>query len=208
MDGSAQPFITLLRDCGLAEQDAAKKFYRILKPIEVSMDNGLRKAALLPAARPCWEMRLDFAETIIRTTPQHLVFEFTSRQAYVANIARARTFGFVRDLELMFSNKRALGGSLENAVVLTDNDVLNEEGLRQPDEFVAHKLLDAIGDCYIDGHLIIGRYVGELPGHELNNRLMCALLDDPSTYEVTQADSGLPDFGALQATPIGAQLQI
>ena len=205
MDGSAQPFITLLHDCGLVEQPAAKKFYQVQREVKVSMNNGRRKAALLPATCPCWELRINFSEQVIRTTQQFVVFEFTSQQSYVANIARARTFGFVRDLKQMLSSRRALGGSLENALVLTDKRVLNAEGLRQTNEFAAHKLLDAMGDCFIDGYLIIGRYVGELPGHELNNLLIRALLDDPDAYEVktsTLGMPGMPDFGVLQGAPL------
>lgn len=203
MDGSACPFVTIIRDSGLVEQAAPKQYWLVTKPVRVEFDDG-RSASFEPHPLPRWDVRIDFDLPVVRCTPQQRSFELSSNAAYLTDIARARTFGFMEDFDMMRENNRALGGSLATALVLDRTEVINEEGLRQPDEFIAHKLLDAIGDCYIDSHVVLGRYVATRPGHALNHSLMERLLACSDCYEtVTAAQlSQLPDFGPLRAVAL------
>lgn len=182
VDGSAAPFVYLIQNAGLVSQDAAKSFIVIKQPIEVR--EGDKWAKFIPFAGG---FKLDFSihfnHPAIRKSNNY--FSHTLKpQTYTQEIARSRTFGFLRDIEFLRQNNLALGGSLDNAVVLDEYRVLNEKGLRYEDEFVRHKILDAIGDLYLEGHAIIGHYIGYKSGHALNNQLFRALLADSGSYEI------------------------
>ncbi len=186
MDGSAAPFLYLLLSTGIEELKAPKRFIRIKKPIEASRGNGWAK--LLPYAGFKASFEIEFDHPAVSATAQSLEIDF-SRQAYASEIARARTFGFMRDVEMLRSRNLGLGGSLENAIVLDEFRVLNHDGLRYSDEFIRHKILDAIGDLYTLGHGIIGAYQGYKSGHAINNLLVRELLQQQDAWEmVTLAD--------------------
>jgi UDP-3-O-[3-hydroxymyristoyl] N-acetylglucosamine deacetylase len=180
MDGSDGPFVFLLQSAGIEEQNAAKRFIRIKKPIKVS--DGDKWASFDPFEGFKVGFSIDFNHPIIskRTSRAEIDFSTTS---YVKEVSRARTFGFMRDIEVLREHNLALGGSMDNAVVLDDYRVLNEDGLRYEDEFVKHKILDAIGDLYLLGHSLIGAYHAHKSGHELNNQLLRALVADTSAWE-------------------------
>ena len=180
MDGSAGPFVFLLQSAGIEEQNAAKRFIRIKKPLKVQ--DGDKWARFDPFEGFKVGFSIDFNHPIIskRTSRAEIDFSTTS---YVKEVSRARTFGFMRDIEVLREHNLALGGSMDNAVVLDDYRVLNEDGLRYEDEFVKHKILDAIGDLYLLGHSLIGAYHAHKSGHELNNKLLRALVADTSAWE-------------------------
>jgi UDP-3-O-[3-hydroxymyristoyl] N-acetylglucosamine deacetylase len=180
MDGSAGPFVFLLQSAGIEEQNAAKRFIRIKKPIKVQ--EGDKWASFEPFEGFKVGFSIDFNHPIIskRTSRAEIDFSTTS---FVKEVSRARTFGFMRDIEMLREHNLALGGSMDNAVVLDDYRVLNEDGLRYEDEFVKHKILDAIGDLYLLGHSLIGAYHAHKSGHELNNKLLRSLIADPSAWE-------------------------
>ena len=180
MDGSAGPFVFLLQAAGIIEQNAPKKLVRIRKPIEVR--EGDKFAAFLPYNGFRVAFTIDFDHPAFHKDHKDACVDF-STTAYVKEVSRARTFGFMRDLETLRDRNLALGGNLDNAIVLDDFRVLNEDGLRYEDEFVKHKILDAIGDLYLLGHSLIGEFSGFKSGHALNNRLLRALLADPSSWE-------------------------
>ena len=184
MDGSAGPFVFLLESAGIVEQSVAKRFIRILKPVEVS------------------DVTVRFDHPAIPDALSRVEFNF-STDAYIKQVSRARTFGFMRDLEFMRDRNLGLGGSMDNAIVLDEFRVLNEDGLRYADEFVRHKILDAIGDLYLAGHPILGAYTGYKSGHALNNHLVRALLADQATWEVVSFDdpAQLPELGYGAAQP-------
>ena len=186
MDGSSGPFVFLLQSAGIQEQAAPKRFLRILKAVEV------REGDKLARFSPHDGFRLDFTvqfdHPAIPTAQSRAVVEF-STASYIREVSRARTFGFMRDLEFMRERNLGLGGSMDNAIVLDEFRVLNEDGLRYADEFVRHKILDAVGDLYLAGHPIIGAFEGRKSGHALNNRLVRALLADATAWEeVTYPD--------------------
>jgi UDP-3-O-[3-hydroxymyristoyl] N-acetylglucosamine deacetylase len=181
MDGSAGPFIFLLQSAGIAEQDAPKRFIRILAPIETCIDD--KRAAFLPHDGFSVQFTIDFDHPAFAAEHQSAEVDFSST-SFVDELSHARTFGFLRDIEYLRANNLALGGSLDNAIVVDDHGVVNEEGLRFADEFVRHKMLDAIGDLYLVGHSIIGRFEGYKSGHALNNQLLRTLLDQPNAYEI------------------------
>ena len=182
MDGSASPFLYLILSAGIQEQSTPKRFIRIKKPIYY--DNGKGAwASLKPYDGFKIKFEIDFKHPAVDSTAQFLEIDF-SRQAYASEISRARTFGFMRDIEKLRSLNLGLGGSLENAIVLDDYRVLNREGLRYSDEFVRHKILDAIGDLYTLGHGIIGAYHGFKSGHAINNLLVRELLQQPDAWEI------------------------
>lgn len=186
MDGSAGPFVFLLQSAGIAEQNAAKKFIRILHPVEVR--EGDKLARFTPHQGFRLGFTVEFNHPAIPTSKSRAEVEF-STSAYIEEVSRARTFGFMHDLEYMRERNLGLGGSMDNAIVLDEFRVLNEDGLRYADEFVRHKILDAVGDLYLAGHAIIGAYEGFKSGHALNNRLVRALLADASAWEeVTYPD--------------------
>jgi UDP-3-O-[3-hydroxymyristoyl] N-acetylglucosamine deacetylase len=180
MDGSAGPFVFLLQSAGIEEQNAPKRFIRIKKPIKVQ--EGDKWASFEPFEGFKVGFSIDFNHPIIskRTSRAEIDFSTTS---FVKEVSRARTFGFMRDIEMLREHNLALGGSMDNAVVLDDYRVLNEDGLRYEDEFVKHKILDAIGDLYLLGHSLIGAYHAHKSGHELNNKLLRSLVADPSAWE-------------------------
>ncbi len=185
MDGSAGPFVFLLQSAGIVEQDAPKRFIRILREVEV------RDGDKIARFRPHDGFRLDFTvefnHPAIPTSQSTARVEFSTAN-YIHEVSRARTFGFMRDLEYMRERNLGLGGSMDNAIVLDEFRVLNEDGLRYADEFVRHKILDAIGDLYLAGHPIIGAYEGFKSGHALNNKLVRALLADESAWELVSFD--------------------
>lgn len=181
MDGSAAPFVFLLQAAGIQEQNAPKKFMRILKTVRVT--EGDKWAEFKPYDGFKLNIEIEFDHPVFRKREQTGVMEF-STTAFLKEISRARTFGFVKDLEFLRSRNLALGGTLENAIVLDDYRILNEDGLRYEDEFVKHKILDAIGDLYLIGGPVLGEFTGFKSGHGLNNKLLRAVLADAEATEV------------------------
>lgn len=179
MDGSSAPFIFLIESAGVCEQNSARKILKIKKPVRI-MD-GDKYVEFLPYDHFRLEIDIDFPHPVIKSSKQSVAFDF-STMAYSKEVSRARTFGMAKDLEALHKNGLALGASLENAVGLSETAVMNPEGLRAQDEFVRHKLLDAIGDLYVTGP-IQGLYRGFKPSHTLNNRLLRALFEDQSAWE-------------------------
>ncbi len=186
MDGSADPFVFLLHSAGLAEQDRPKRFVRILERVEVR--DGDKWARFDPHDGFRINFEIDFDHPLFRGGAARASMEF-STVTYLKEVARARTFGFMRDLETMRRHNLALGGSLDNAIVLDDSKMLNTEGLRYRDEFVKHKVLDAIGDLYLLGHGLIGEFSGYKSGHGLNNRLLRELLARPTAFQLVSFES-------------------
>ena len=185
MDGSAAPFVFLLQSAGIEEQGASKRFVRIRRCVEVT--EGEKWARFVPHDGFRINFEIEFEHPIFRRHGQRAVMDF-STTAFLREISRARTFGFMRDLEHMRARDLALGGAIDNAIVLDDYRVLNEDGLRYEDEFVKHKILDAIGDLYLLGHCLIGEFSGFKSGHRLNNMLLRALLADASAWEEVTFD--------------------
>ena len=181
MDGSAGPFVFLIQSAGLEEQDAAKKFIRILR--EVTVEDGDKRATFVPFEGFKVSFEIDFDHPVFRDRTQVASVDFSST-SFVKEVSRARTFGFMSDLEYMRKNNLALGGSVENAIVVDKDGVLNEDGLRYEDEFVKHKILDAIGDLYLLGNSLIGEFRGFKSGHALNNQLLRKLIAQTDAWEV------------------------
>ena len=183
LDGSAAPWLLLLSDaCGIATQQVKRRRMRVLRTVEARVNDGWAKFSPAVNGAPNYKVRIDYPHEVVRRTCNECA-HCLGKDDYEEDISRARTFCYVNDVELMRKSRRALGGSLGNALVYDDKGVLNTEGMRYPDEFVRHKLLDAIGDCYINGCLIIADYESERPGHGLNNTLMRALFADKSAWE-------------------------
>jgi UDP-3-O-[3-hydroxymyristoyl] N-acetylglucosamine deacetylase len=180
MDGSAGPFVFLLQSAGIAEQSAPKRFTRVKKTVRV--EDGDKWAQFDPYEGFRVDFEIEFDHPVFKRRLQHASMDF-STTSFLKEIARARTFGFMRDLEMLRAHNLALGGTLDNAIVLDDSGVMNEDGLRYEDEFVKHKILDAIGDLYLLGHSLIGAFSGHKSGHGLNNRLLRTLLADPTAWE-------------------------
>jgi len=183
MDGSSGPFVFLLQSAGIAEQEAPKKFIRIKRKVEVREDDKV--ASFVPYEGFKVSFEIDFDHPVFRQSVQKASLDFSST-SYVKEVSRARTFGFTKDLEYMRSKNLALGGSVKNAIVVDDYRVLNEDGLRYDDEFVKHKILDAVGDLYLLGHSLIGEFVGYKSGHGLNNRLLRELLQQEDAWEFVE----------------------
>ncbi|WP_069383850.1 UDP-3-O-acyl-N-acetylglucosamine deacetylase [Halomonas caseinilytica] len=181
MDGSAGPFVFLIQSAGIAEQEAPKKFIRIKR--EVVVRDGDKEAIFLPHQGFKVSFAIDFDHPVFEDQKQTAAVDF-STTSFVKEVSRARTFGFMRDLEHLRSNNLALGGSLDNAIVVDDYRIVNEGGLRYDDEFVKHKVLDAIGDLYQLGHSLIGEFRGVKSGHALNNQLCRALVANPQAWEI------------------------
>ncbi|QTF94057.1 UDP-3-O-acyl-N-acetylglucosamine deacetylase, partial [Halomonas sp. BM-2019] len=181
MDGSAGPFVFLIQSAGISEQNAAKKFIRIRR--EVTVRDGDKEATFRPHQGFKVAFSIDFDHPVFEEQTQAAVVDF-STTSFVKEVSRARTFGFMRDLEYLRSNNLALGGSLDNAIVVDDYRIVNEGGLRYDDEFVKHKVLDAIGDLYQLGYSLIGEFRGVKSGHALNNQLCRALMAQPDAYEI------------------------
>jgi UDP-3-O-[3-hydroxymyristoyl] N-acetylglucosamine deacetylase len=179
MDGSSGPFVFLLQSAGIEEQNAAKKFIRILKPVEVK--HGDKWVRLEPYNGFKIDLAIEFKHPVFDGSSQKVSFDFAST-SYIKEVSRARTFGFMQDVEAMRAQGLAMGGSLDNAIVMDEYRILNSDGLRYDDEFVKHKALDAIGDLYLLGHPIIGAFSGFKSGHALNNQLLRALLEDQAAW--------------------------
>ena len=189
LDGSAASFVFLLQSAGIVEQNAPKRFLRVLKPVQVSEGEGsnIKWARLEPYHGYKLSFEIDFRHPAVDSTGQQVVFDM-SEGVYTRDIARARTFGFTKDVEMMRANGLALGGGLDNAIVMDDYKVLNADGLRYDDEFVKHKILDAMGDLYIVGKPLLAAYTAFRSGHALNNLLLRELLSQPDAYEVVSFD--------------------
>ncbi len=189
LDGSASSFVFLLQSAGIELQKAPKKFMRVLKTVEVREGQGenVKWAKLEPYDGYRLSFEIDFQHPAVDSTGQQVVFDM-GRDVYARDIARARTFGFTKDVEMLRSNGLALGGGLDNAIVMDDYKVLNSHGLRYEDEFVKHKILDAMGDLYIIGKPFIASYTAFRSGHAMNNQLLRALLDQPDAYEIVSFD--------------------
>ena len=187
LDGSSSPWLLFLSSaCGISSQQAAKRYILVKKPVTVA--DGKRRVSFTPNDNwASYKVDIDYPYPVVQRGGSH--FSHTlSYDEYDRDIAAARTFCHISDVEYMKKSRRASGGSLANAIVHDDNEVINKEGLRYKDEFVRHKMLDSIGDCYINGHLILCDYEGIQPGHDLNNRLMRALLSDKDAWEYVDAD--------------------
>ena len=180
MDGSASPFVFLLQSAGIEEQPSAKKFIRILKPVEAKQGDKWVKFEPYKGFRV--DFSIDFRHPVFAHSNKRVVVDF-EHTSYVKEVSRARTFGFMQDVENMRAQGLALGGSLDNAIVMDDYRVLNADGLRYEDEFVKHKALDAIGDLYLLGHPVIGAYSAYKSGHALNNELLRRLMEDATSWE-------------------------
>ena len=200
MDGSAGPFVFLIQSAGIQEQNELKKFLRIREGIRV--EHGDKWAAFEPFDGFKVGFTIEFSHPAFTTRNSSAEIDF-STSSFVKEVARARTFGFMRDVELLRQNNLALGGSLDNAVVVDEYRVLNEDGLRYEDECVKHKILDAIGDLYLLGHSLIGSFVGYKSGHALNNRLLKELMETKSAWEIVSFtdEVDLPN-SFLQPLPI------
>ena len=188
MDGSAGPFVFLIQSAGIEEQDAPKQFIRIKREVTVEEDG--KTATFVPFEGFKVTFGIDFDHPVFRGRSQTASVDFSST-SFVKEVSRARTFGFMRDIEYLRSQNLALGGSVDNAIVVDEYRVLNEDGLRYEDEFVKHKILDAIGDLYLLGKSLVGEFRGFKSGHALNNKLLRVLLAKPDAYEiVTFEDAG------------------
>jgi UDP-3-O-[3-hydroxymyristoyl] N-acetylglucosamine deacetylase len=201
LDGSASSFVFLLQSAGIVEQNAPKRFIRVLKTVEVREGEGANAkwARLEPHHGYKLSFEIDFRHPAVDSTGQSVVFDMDVND-YTRDIARARTFGFTRDVEMMRANGLALGGGLDNAIVMDDYKVLNSDGLRYDDEFVKHKILDAMGDLFLIGKPLLASYVAFRSGHAMNNLLLRELLSQPDAYEVVTFDD------ARKAPPGLAQL--
>lgn len=195
MDGSAGPFVFLLQSAGIQEQNAPKKFIRIKE--DVTVTDGDKTATFKPYDGFKVSFTIDFDHPVFKSRSQTASIDFSST-SFVKEVSRARTFGFMRDVEYLRSQNLALGGSVDNVVVVDDYRILNEDGLRYHDEFVKHKMLDAIGDLYLLGHSLIGQFVGHKSGHELNNKLVRMLLANEKLWEIVT-------FEEAEVSPISYQ---
>ena len=196
MDGSAASFLFLIQSAGLAIQEAPRKFIKIKKIIEVT--DGDKLARLEPHFGFKLDFTIDFKHPALDKTGQRCVIDF-DETSYVKEIGRARTFGFAHEVEALREVGLARGGSLDNAIVLDEHRILNNEELRYEDEFVRHKILDAIGDLYLAGHALIGTYVAEKSGHALNNLLLRKMFSQPDSYEVVS-------FEQMSQAPLAYQV--
>ncbi|MDX1528295.1 MAG: UDP-3-O-acyl-N-acetylglucosamine deacetylase [Gammaproteobacteria bacterium] len=185
MDGSAGPFVFLIQSAGVEEQNAPKQFIRIKRSVKVT--DGEKWAKFEPFNGFKVSFTIEFDHPVFRESRESAAVDF-STTSFVKEVSRARTFGFMRDLERLRENNLALGGNLDNAIVVDDYRILNEDGLRYEDEFVKHKVLDAIGDLYLLGHSLIGAFSGYKSGHALNNKLLRALLAKESAWEMVTFD--------------------
>ena len=202
LDGSASSFVFLLQSAGIELQKVARQFIRVLKTVEVKDGQGenIKWAKLEPYEGYRLSFEIDFHHPAVDSTGQQVVFDM-GRDLYARDIARARTFGFTKDVEMLRSNGLALGGGLDNAIVMDDYKVLNSDGLRYDDEFVKHKILDAMGDLYLVGKPLIASYTAFRSGHAMNNLLLRALLDQPDAYEMVSFDD-------IQKAPVGFALPV
>ena len=197
MDGSSAPFVYLVQSAGIEAQAAPKRFVRVLKPVEVRQDDKFVRFDPFEGYR--LDFSIDFDHPAFDRAGNHVVIDFAA-SSYVKEVSRARTFGFMSDVEMMRSQGLALGGSLNNAIVMDEYRILNADGLRYENEFVKHKILDAIGDLYLLGHPVIGSYTAYKSGHALNNALLRKLLEDKGSWE-------LVSFGEAAVAPPALQQQ-
>ena len=190
MDGSAASFVFLLQSAGIVELNAPKRFMRVRKPVEVSVGTGAdaKWARLEPYDGFKLRFSIEFNHPAIDATDQDVEVDF-ARETYMSSVARARTFGFVNEVEALRAAGLGLGGNFQNAIVMDEYRVLNTDGLRSGDEFAKHKILDAMGDLYVVGKPMIGAYVAHKSGHALNNQLVRALLADSTAYEIVTFES-------------------
>ena len=200
MDGSAAPFVFLLQSAGVVEQDAPKKFVRIKRKLTV--EDADKVASLLPYEGFKVSFTIDFDHPVFRDRTAHAELAF-STASFEEEVSRARTFGFLHEIEYLRSRGLARGGSMDNAIVVDEYRILNQEGLRYEDEFVRHKVLDAVGDLYLLGHCLIGEFRAYKSGHALNNALVRALIAQPDAWEMVtfDASSPAPVAYAQQASP-------
>lgn len=184
LDGSASPWVYLLQSAGIETQNAPKRFMRVLKTvrIEEGSGNAFKWAQFAPHEGCTLSFSIDFDHPVFRQSAKEMHIDLT-RESYVKEVSRARTFGFMNEVEYLRSNGLALGGTLDNAIVMDEFRVLNNDGLRYADEFVKHKVLDAVGDLYLTGHPILGAFSAYKSGHGLNNKLLRALVEDASAWE-------------------------
>jgi UDP-3-O-[3-hydroxymyristoyl] N-acetylglucosamine deacetylase len=202
MDGSASSFVFLLQQAGVLEQDAPKKFIRVLETVEVRSGQGAGEkwARLIPHDGFKLDFFIEFNHPAVDGSVQRAQVDF-GKVSYVHDVARARTFGFMQDVESLRGMGLARGGSLENAIVMDEYRILNSGGLRYEDEFVRHKILDAIGDLYLVGHPLLASYEAHKAGHAMNNQLLLALLARPQSYEIVS-------FPTNEAAPPSYSAQI
>ena len=201
MDGSAGPFVFLIQSAGLQEQDVAKKFIRVLR--EVTVEDGDKSATFVPFDGFKVTFTIDFDHPAFAGRTQTASVDFSST-SFVKEVSRARTFGFMRDIEYLRSQNMALGGSVDNAIVVDEFNVLNEDGLRYEDEFVKLKILDAIGELYLLGNSLIGESRGVKAGHELNNRRLHQLIEEKDAWEVvTFEDASLAPISYVRPLAAG-----
>ena len=198
MDGSAGTFIFLLQSAGIVEQSAAKKFIRIKKTVEVK--DGDKWVRFDPFNGYKLSFTINFTHPVFATTKQNVTVDL-GEHSYIKEVSRARTFGFMQDVEAMRAQGLALGGNLDNAIVMDEYRIINPDGLRFDDEFVKHKVLDAIGDLYLLGHPLIGAFSGYKSGHALNNALLRALLADEQAWEFVT-------FGKPEEAPAFLRMQL
>lgn len=199
MDGSASPFVFLLQSAGITEQNALKRFIRVKKTVQIV--DGDKMVKLEPYDGFRLDFTIAFKHPVLQDTSQHVSMDF-AHTSYIREISRARTFGFMQDVEYLRSQGLALGGGLDNAIVMDEFRILNSDGLRYEDEFVKHKVLDAIGDLYILGHPLVGAFTAYKSGHALNNRLCRNLLADASAWEFVtydELDTAPAAFGRIQS---------
>lgn len=195
MDGSASPFVFLMQSAGIEEQNAPKQFIRIKKPVRV--EDGDKWAELLPCDDGFkLDLEIDFKHPAIEGLNQRVQMLLDSGK-FIQDISRARTFGFMRDVEYLQSQQLALGASLDNAIGLDDYRILNEDGLRYEDEFVRHKVLDAIGDLYLAGHMLLGELRAYKSGHALNNQLVRALMANQEAWELVSMEESKAPQGVV-----------
>lgn len=204
LDGSAAPFVYLLQSAGMVEQNTAKKFVRLLKAVEVRDGDGAsaKWARLEPFEGFKLAFSIDFKHPAVDQTGQTASVDFADTP-YTKEIARARTFGFMQDVEALRANGLALGGSMDNAIVMDEFRILNSDGLRYADEFVKHKILDAVGDLYLLGHPIIGSYSAHKSGHALNNRLLRTVVAQADAWEFASFDNETAGPVYARMPPIG-----
>ncbi|MEH6649348.1 MAG: UDP-3-O-acyl-N-acetylglucosamine deacetylase [Motiliproteus sp.] len=193
MDGSAAPFVFLIQSAGIMEQDAPKKFIRITR--EISVEHEGKRASFEPFDGFKVGFTIEFDHPVFEGRSKECCLDFSS-SSFVKEVSRARTFGFMRDIETLRANNLALGGSVDNAIVVDDYQILNEDGLRYDDEFVKHKVLDAVGDLYLLGKSLIGEFKGFKSGHHLNNLLLRELIRNEDAWEVVTFE------GSDQSSPI------
>jgi UDP-3-O-[3-hydroxymyristoyl] N-acetylglucosamine deacetylase len=191
LDGSASPFIYLVQSAGLVDQEAPKRFIQVTRPVRV--EEGDKWAEIVPYDGFSLTFKIDFDHPVFKHSAKEFSIDL-GQQSYIKEVSRARTFGFMNEVEYLRSHGLALGGTLDNAIVMDEYRVLNSDGLRYADEFVKHKVLDAVGDLYLAGHALLGAFTAFKSGHGLNNKLLCALMDDATAWRwaTYEDDAALP----------------